>query len=135
MSHLNIGQTRILDLQSLEKAVVALGGVLLNQRTFQSYSGSNNPCERAIALPSVNYQVGVQAAKDGGYVLAHDEYGDGSYGLHDGQKLVARLGKGLAKLYQRYSREVVVKQAKARGFFCRENKLADGTIQIQLQRA
>jgi hypothetical protein len=135
LSHLVIGQIKILDLQSLEKAVVALGGVLLNQRTFQSYTGSNNPCERAIALPGVNYQVGVQMSADGkGYVLAHDPYGEGShsYDRHDGQKLVAKLGTGLQKLYQQYARQTTLAAARKAGYMVREKTLSDGSIRLQL---
>ena len=132
MSHLLTSTIQIKDIEALRSAATALGGQLEQSKVFTSYTGDNNPCEYRIKLPGARYQVGVQKQKEG-YLLSHDPYSYGSQ--HDGHKLKAAFGTALIKLQQQYAKHATMNAARKQGWFCREKKLENGGIQLQLVRA
>jgi hypothetical protein len=135
VSHLTVAPLKILDIEALRAAAKSLGGQLEQSKVFTSYTGDKNPCEYRITLPGVNYQVGViYNAKDKSYSLSHDNYGyQGSH--HDGHLLEDKFGRGLAKLTQQYTRQVVLSKARNSGWMVSEKRLADGRLQLQMVRA
>ncbi len=131
MSHIETGKSSILHLDALKAAVRDMGAMFIeNKKTFNAYH-DHETCDHAIQLPGVNYEIGIRKTKER-YVLAWDEYGFDGGSRHDGHKLIQTFGAGLCKLHAAYGRQVVLQQAKAHGFGCRETRLADGTIKLQL---
>ncbi|SRR6266550_250280 len=146
MSHLTIGVVSIKDLAALERAAKELGGVFVaNQKTYRWYGRymGDSPlpagvkesdlgkCSHVIRVPGVDYEVGVVQQPDASFRLLFDYWGSGA-GL---VKQFGRNGNNLDKLMQSYTRYATIGAAKRAGFFCREKVLANGSIQIQLQRA
>jgi hypothetical protein len=91
-------------------------------------------CEHAIKVPGVNYEIGVVRQRDNSFTLAYDFWGDGRGG-HDGQKLLAKFGDKLCRLQQAYNKQVVTKQARAKGYSVIEKTMSNGGIKLQLIRA
>lgn len=131
MSHLLTASVRILDLDALRRAAASFGAQLAEKKSFHSYQGESK-CDFVIALPQVNYEIGV-VKKGNAYELSHDPYGYDAVGSrHDGHKLVEKFGANLGLLSQAYSRQVVMAKARAKGFMIQEKRLADGRLQLNL---
>lgn len=143
MSHIETVSVIIKDLESLKKACQVLG-VNWNEgkKTYAWYGrhvGSEpipfgfqqedlGKCEHVISVPKVGYEVGVVRTPDGsGYTLLYDFYGPG-------QGLLHKFGKGLVNLVDRYTAETLKKQARMRGYSCKET-IKDGKIHLTATQA
>lgn len=159
MSHVINSTVRVLDLAALRAAVEAMGCQLTAKRTYNWYGKlvGDHPlppgrtveqlgtCDYCIQIPGVTYEVGVLRQKDGSFTFEYDFFGRGKSqgnayrrdegGYHDGEELQKKFGNGLSKLQQQYNKQVVVKQAKAKGYFVREKVQANGAIKLQLVHA
>ncbi len=146
MSHVESVETRILNLDALKAACENLGVEFREgQRKYEFFGRSVGDyplpagftaedlgkCDHAIHVPGVNYEIGVVRAKDGspGYSLLYDFWGSG--GKHDGTKLLEKFGKGLVKLVDRYSVEVLRAKARAKGYLSTE-KIVNGKTQVMV---
>jgi len=130
VSHLTVSPIKILEIDALRRAAQSFGAQFAEKKTFHSYQGDSK-CEYVIALPQVNYEIGIVRNKDNSFSLSHDPYGhSGSH--HDGHKLVERFGKNLGLLSQAYSRQVVMAQARKKGFMITERRLPSGELRLQL---
>jgi hypothetical protein len=158
MSHVVHSEVLIKDIDALRTAVTAMGCTLVAKKTYNWYGHHVGDfpmpkgvtkeqlghCDFAIQVPGARYEVGV-VKTDAGYTLAWDFYGGDTtqwdpkkgqgYQIHDGQKLLKKFGDKLCLLQQQYSKAVVVKQAKAKGYFVRERLLPNGSLRLQLLRA
>jgi len=137
MSHLVSAPLRIRSIPDLKRAAQALGGELEESAVFTSYQGERNKCNYRIKLPGVNYQVGI--VRDGDvYLMQHDPFGgDGpQWGDNDGHKLVAKFGKGLSKLSEEYTAQVVTTQARKKiGWTVVRKRLKNGRLQLRMVHA
>jgi Protein of unknown function (DUF1257) len=133
----------IKDIDALETAAKTFGGIFVrNQTTYRWYGrymgdtplpegvkqSDLGKCSHVIKLPNAGYDVGVVQQTDGTFRLMFDYWGPG-------QELVKTFGTNMEKLIQQYNKAVVVKQAKAKGYFCRTKELPNGAIRLQLVKA
>lgn len=147
MSHITTVALKIKDLNALKSALAEFGAVWCeNQQTYKWYGPSvgDTPlpvgitkdmlgkCSHAIKLPGVNYEIGVVKMPDNTYTLAYDFYDYRPHG-HDGGKLLEKFGQGLQKLTQAYACAKVSLEARAKGWMCQKQKLANGSIKLVLQ--
>jgi len=157
MSHVVHSEVLIKDIEALRSAVAALDCAMVAKKTYNWYgqhvgdypmpkgmtADQLGKCEFAIQVPGARYEVGV-VKSDKGYTLAWDFYGGDTtewkqghhgYQIHDGQKLLKKFGDKLSILQQQYSKHVVLKQAKAAGYFVSQKVTATGAIKLQLVKA
>jgi hypothetical protein len=154
LSHVVHSEVLIKDIDALRTAVAAMGCTMVAKKTYTWYghhvgdfpmpkgmtADQLGRCEYAIQVPGARNEVGVVKTKEG-FTLAWDFYGNysqpwqkGQAEVHDGRKLLKKFGDKLCLLQQQYSRAVVMKQAKAAGYFCREKVTATGHIKLSLVR-
>lgn len=131
MSHITTSEAKIIDIDALRAAVATFGGTLEQRSTFMSYE-SGHACDYAICLPGVKYQVGVQKQHDSSYRLAYDSYGYDQSATHDGHKLIAKFGEGLAMLRHAYTEATIRKQAKMHGYSLARTVLPNGDVRLRL---
>lgn len=131
MSHLKTAELRVLDLQSLQDAVVLLGGELvLDQKSFRSYVGKT-ACAHAIRIPhapnvygQTAYEIGVIPAQDGiGYELQFDNWGPG-------QVLEQHFGRDLTTLREEYGCSVAARALARKGYATQRSRNAAGELQL-----
>ena len=122
MSHIAKGKGQVKTRKAIEAAVKALGGQVLEKKTYEWYGRhvgdyplpegykkeQMGKCDFALKFPGIRYEVGVVKAPNGNYDLLYDFYGSG--GQHDGQKLKAIVGDGCGTLIK----EVTAFEMKAR---------------------
>ena len=156
MSHVIQSTVRILDLEALRKAAEVMGCKLVQKSTYNWYgiSVGDTPlppgrtakqlgtCDYCIQVPGVTYEIGCVRQKDGSYAFEYDFFGAGTEpyrrqegGYHDGAKLQTKFGDKLCRLQQAYNKQVVTKQARAKGYSVIEKTISNGGIKLQLIRA
>jgi len=147
MSHVVAIEVQIKSLDDLAKAAVDLGAELVRrQKTHKWYGKWVNDysaedaaykhgikpedygkCDHAIKHGGCDYEIGVVDNHDGTFKLIADEW-------HTG-RLIAKFGKGLCNLVQRYSVHRTTSKMKSMGFAVREAGLnADGSIKLECTR-
>lgn len=125
MSHVATIEARIVDLDALEAAAAAKGGVLVRgKRTFRSYEG-NKACDHAVTVEGSGHEVGLTTRVDGqeGWNLAYDSWGPGA-------KLDQKFGPQLVGLKNEYLAQVAEAKLRRSGFMVR--RAVDTAQQIQL---
>lgn len=127
MSHLKTAELKVLDLQAAADAAALLGGELvLDQKTFRSYTGQNT-CSHAIRIPGTSnaYEIGLVQAKDGiGYDLQYDNWGPGAV-------LEQKFGCDLTTLREEYGCSVAARALTRRGYQITRQRNAAGELQLQ----
>jgi len=133
MSHLINAPLRIKSIPDLRRAAQALGGELEESEVFTSYTGEYNKCNYRIKVPNTRYQIGIVQQGDS-FVMQHDPFDSGPY--HDGGKLVAKFGRGLSKLSEEYTAQVVTTQARKKiGWTVVRKRLSNGRLQLRMVHA
>ena len=145
MSHIASIDIIITDLAALQAAARELGALWVEgKKTYNWFgqSGGDYPlpagmtvdqlgkCDHVIALPGVRYEIGVVKRADGNFTLAYDFYGRS--GRHDGEKLLAHFGDGLAKIKQFYGLHKATIAARLRGYSTARKIAANGDIKLQI---
>jgi hypothetical protein len=128
--------------ESLEKALRDLGiqfekgqslkanGAILNTSWGRTYGGINQEVAFAIQQDEarrsgIGNMDGVGFRWNGsGYDLVQDHYDENN----------SHCADVMSRLKQRYTYHEVSRQARARGYSVRENKMTDGTIRLTLER-
>lgn len=143
MSHVESCRTAITDLTALKAACTRMGVEFVeNTKTYRWWGRSVGDypipagftakdlghCDHVIRVPGVGYEVGVVKNKSGkGYTLLYDFYGQG-------QGLLEKFGKGLTKLADAYSVEVLKAKALAQGYFAEEATADNGEITLKVTK-
>lgn len=150
MSHIETASVAISDIQALKNACARLGVEFLDQKTYTWYGVSVGDypvpeglskadlgkCDYAIRVPGVSYEVGVVANKKApGFTLAYDFWGSDTQGRGLQKKFCNELpngqfSKGMEKLVDRYSMEVLKRQAARKGFRSQEIVAPDGSLKL-----
>lgn len=147
MSHVTTIDLEIKDLPSLAAACKRIGLELVEgQETYRWYGTSVGDyplpegftvedlghCEHAIRLPgkAKAYEIGVVKRRDGkqGYTLLWDFW-------NGGRGMEAVAGEDGCHIKQAYATEVATKEARRQGFRVTEQKLDNGTVQLQCFKA
>jgi len=145
MSHIASIDISITDLKALQAAARELGALWVEGKKTYNWYGQSvgdyplpigmtvdqlGKCDHVIALPGVRYEIGVVKLPNGNYTLAFDFYG--RHGQHDGEKLLAHFGDGLAKIKQFYGLHKATIAAKLRGYSTSRKLAANGDIKLQI---
>lgn len=128
MSHVATIKTQYKDLAALKSAVVEMGGRFHEGRTTHKSWQHGLKCDHVIAVPNVEYEIGVTRNNDGTYALNWDTFGSG-------QGLVKKFGENCSKLTQMYAVHAVKNQAFKNGMTMQRNVLANGSIKLVLTGA
>lgn len=139
MSHVVKIETKIIDLNALRSAVIAMGFEWLqDQKTYAWYGTwiGDTPmpadmkkedlgkCEHAIRVPGASYTVGV-VRSGAGYELRYDYWMEGG--------LEPVLGRAAGPLVQAYAVQKTLQEARVSGRnVLNQRKLANGSIEILL---
>jgi hypothetical protein len=148
MSHIASIDITITDLAALQAAARELGALWVEGKKTYNWFGQSvgdyplptgmtveqlGKCDHVIALPGVRYEIGVVKRADGNFTLAYDFYGRGRNGSpHDGEKLLAHFGEGLAKIKQFYGLHKATIAARLRGYSTSRKLAANGDIKLQI---
>jgi hypothetical protein len=149
MSHIEKCSVVITDLKALKPACETLGLTLSEgQKKFVGYYGAKNPCQHAIKVPGVSWEVGLLSAdtegnKVKGWTTAFDPFGT------QGQTIASKLCKKHGEQYgqpvykhkdgthhcetlmNQYSLEVLKAKARAKGYQFKQTTV-DGKIKLQV---
>ncbi len=146
MSHVATIDLDILDLDCLKLAAAELGLEFCEGKTNYKWWGHSvgdfplpagfakgdlGKCEHAMRIGdnAKAYEIGICKRRDGkpGWVMLWDFFA-GGYGLQ------AKVGENAGKLTQKYATHVAIKQARRQGFSVQQRQLADGRVQLTLNR-
>jgi hypothetical protein len=145
MSHIASIDIIITDLTALQAAARELGALWVEGKKTYNWYGQSvgdyplpagmtvdqlGKCDHVIALPGVRYEIGVVKRADGNFTLAYDFYG--RRGQHDGEKLLAHFGEGLAKIKQFYGLHKATIAARLRGYSTSRKLAANGDIKLHI---
>lgn len=141
MSHVVEIETKITDLDALDKACLELGfNLKKDQHTYKWYGRwvGDSPmpqgmtkadlgkCDHAIAIKGCQYEVGVRRQGDGSYTLVYDYWNSGGLDKHLGQKA--------GPLVQSYAKHKTLREVSRLGQrVVNQQKLEDGSIRLVVQ--
>lgn len=141
MSHITDVKVEVRDLNALKVACKELGLPWMEGQTTHAWYGrfmgdapvpagmspnEYGKCSHAIKVPGAQYEIGVVKSADGkSYTLVYD-----SWGRSCGQPIAKALGSGLEKLKQHYAVAKAQIEARAKGWSCQKQTLANGTIKM-----
>ena len=122
MSHFTTIETRIADLDALRAACAELGLETADNAIARGF-GSQRRTGRLVVKLKGPYDVAVNPAKEGGYMLETD--------LWQGH-VERELGPGLGRLKQLYAVHKASAEARKRGLRVRRSVLPDGRIRLNV---
>lgn len=123
MSHTVQIHTQFKDLDALRKTLAEFGWNLVERGRIRTYSSSDSShiYDYVAVNPQQGYDIGVELGENSEIRLLADLY-DGS--------ITNQLGVGLAKLKQKYSKNVLEAELLYRGYQVDFEQLANGTIEV-----
>jgi len=127
MSHVTKIDVVINNLDALAEACQELGGELLLGVTEYKEYYSKKKCTHCIRFKGASYEIGVQAQKDGTFILEADFWSSGG--------LTGKVGTGGTKLQQQYKCSAVKSEMKKKGFKVTKSWEQDGNIQMEFEKA